>query len=347
MRRLKEPRKAPSTPGPARTSYTGYTDSRIPSTQRAGDADILVRGPNYVWNLLNTRGGRTPTAFEPKTRKAKKAKRRAPGNDTGLVLGVDPIGAISDAVEDTAQPQQSIFNRVGTYYARIAGPGARQFASVRSSAAGRTNRTGAKSTRPLATDDAASSGAPRATRTGESKVVSVPGVLQTQVLVDQATRGKPFAKVLTDPNSTWQPAATARPSSATKDPGNANPIPTGQATTGPPKWWTDYAMPLIDALKKGKAEPKERASKTAAQTRADVSALLGASPSPLTALDTGLVPSTSLAPATQTATSTKTCECPPKRQRRPSCRNPVVSRSTKGGVRTTKVRLLCQSSKRK
>lgn len=365
---------AAGAPAILRTNYTGYVDSRLPPTTRAGDADILVRGPNYVWSLLNTRGGRTPTAYEPKTKRSK-AKRRSPGNDVGLTLGIDPIGTASDAASDTVQPQQTIFNQLGIYYDRILGPGTRQYATKRPSAAGRTNRTGAKSTRPLDTDG---SGVARSARPGSPPIVSGPGywdtndwdtgyehgtdmdvLIRTGVNPGMLGRGRPksFEPVKTDPNSTWQPARTstqgektATPTKAptTKDPGNANPIPTGPATasTGPPKWWTDYVMPLIDALKKGKSEPKERTGKTA-KPSADTQALLGMSaPSsaiaPLTAVGTSLLPST------QTATSTTTCECPPKRKpRRNACRNPVISRLTKGGVRTTKVRIVCQPSKRK
>jgi len=47
----------------------------------------------------------------------------------------------------------------------------------------------------------------------------------------------------------------------------------------------------------------------------------------------------------------KRCKCPPKEKRKkdsePRCRNPVISREVVGDIKTTKVKIVCQPSKRK
>lgn len=66
-------------------------------------------------------------------------------------------------------------------------------------------------------------------------------------------------------------------------------------------------------------------------------------PTPLTAVNSGMI---GFVPP---STPTDRCNCEPQRKKRKSssCRNPVVSRTTHGDIRTTKVRLVCPPSKQK
>lgn len=53
-------------------------------------------------------------------------------------------------------------------------------------------------------------------------------------------------------------------------------------------------------------------------------------------------------PSSRRTSRTEECECAPKKKKRKKgCVNPVISRTTREGIRTTKTRIVCQPSKRK
>jgi hypothetical protein len=53
-------------------------------------------------------------------------------------------------------------------------------------------------------------------------------------------------------------------------------------------------------------------------------------------------------PSSRRGSRTDECECAPKKKKRKKgCVNPVISRTTREGIRTTKTRIVCQPSKRK
>lgn len=95
------------------------------------------------------------------------------------------------------------------------------------------------------------------------------------------------------------------------------------------------------------------APRTRAATRAAARSITTTRASPLTAVNPAVLTSTStgLGVATQTASQRqRDCDCGEKKTKtrtEPRCKNPVVSRTVRDGIRTTKVRLICPPSKSK
>ncbi len=67
----------------------------------------------------------------------------------------------------------------------------------------------------------------------------------------------------------------------------------------------------------------------------------------LTGFNTDPLSSASGKRATPTSKAECECEDKPKRKRKKGCVNPVISRTTREGVRTVKTRIVCQPSKQK
>lgn len=169
-------------------------------------------------------------------------------------------------------------------------------------------------------------------------------------LVDYSVPG------FTAPRTAGQAAGASRKTS--KSPGTAtSPQPTTPAPTAAPSTWFQvvwpYAEKFLQAVKPGPSTPKEKKPKAAAAPEA-VPTTSSSAPT-LTQFQDPVIPFASpytasfMQPRGEPSTQSKRCNCPtkPKKKRGPTCRNPVISKTTRDGVRTTKVQLICQPSKRK
>lgn len=164
----------------------------------------------------------------------------------------------------------------------------------------------------------------------------------------------PIAQPVHPGKPAYKPGAAAAARAAGKLSTGSNPVgaqraaqttrgSVGRGTVASPAN-VQFRLQRLDELLLQSILPRS-ASRAAARVQAVAQQVPRASsaPSPLTAVNSGglgFVP-----PQTQT----DRCNCEPKRKKRKesSCRNPVVSRTTHGDIRTTKVRLVCQQSKLK
>lgn len=179
------------------------------------------------------------------------------------------------------------------------------------------------------------------------------------------TKPPPFAVPTSypvgDPRATWTPKTTSRQGQKTTTktaalPGIAGPVTTSpssptsstssSATTfTPPKWWTDFAEPIIKMLQKPASTPRVKSPKPApASAPAVAQPAVSTITDPLTGLNTSMLPFLGGSPATRT----RECECAkPRKKGKKGCVNPVISRITRDGIRTTKTRIVCPPSKPK
>lgn len=199
-----------------------------------------------------------------------------------------------------------------------------------------TNRTGSGSTRPIDAIGpdpvAAASGGNQQPKSRADTVNAVAPVSAVQVATNAA-------------QATPRAQPQARPATARS---------TASATALRVSW--DPMRMLANALAPARnyAQATARAaSRVATQFRTAVNLGLpttlsrAGAPSSLTSLNPGLVASTLSQP--QPVPQEDPCQRsrPKKRDSKPRCVNPVISRTTRDGIRTTKVRLTCPQSKLK
>lgn len=213
-------------------------------------------------------------------------------------------------------------------------------------------RRGAAATRPLST-----AGASRTNRTGAraqlpSPVPSIPGTVRPGVSVPTGDPGRQGGALRTIPGISRGVVSAPAPRTS---PGSA---PAPRSTTGHLPDVLRVQLPDTESLLMRALSPRPTPARARAQARvvSPLRTTLGTnfSPAPpstapqLTASNSpllGLQPGASLAPESQTDRCR--CEKPKRKRSERRCRNPVISRTTRDGIRTTKVRLTCPPSRPK
>lgn len=279
---------------------------------RRGDAGVLVRGPF----------GGIPKAEEAWKKAARRRWWTGRTRDTGVYRGIGPIGGAIPGFGQLTFPggnpfwaSEYLFRKFPVRQ-RPAGVGRRGSAATRPlqpSAAGSTNRTGAAATRAAspANDAARDAG----------------------TVVRRTHAPSPL------PRPVMQPL----------------PAPSGRQVAGRVP---SIGTSPLEQLAQGAARALGQAARSA--TRAIASRLGGArvvnplpttlarlgTPPRLTASNSPLIESMGQAQP-QPLPQTDPCKRTARKQGKKRCKNPVISRTTRDGIRTTKVRLTCRQSKLK
>lgn len=128
------------------------------------------------------------------------------------------------------------------------------------------------------------------------------------------------------------------------------PIPTRSAQVSTPSRWKMSISTRAPTLEEQLRSAFRRVAPRVAVRGSDLATLLNAPGAPQTAALTGS--KTQLlgftGPQTLTRSKTDDCNCEGKKktkQSEPRCRNPVISRTTRDGIRTTKTRITCPPSR--
>jgi hypothetical protein len=131
-----------------------------------------------------------------------------------------------------------------------------------------------------------------------------------------------------------------------------NPFPVPGTSTVP--WWQSVLnSPLVGSLVQGLLTPAPRffPKSPGAQVVPPLPTTTSLTNSSLTPLNSPVLGfAQGLSPfAVPKEALARECKCPPKRKKsgKPACKNPVLSRVTRDGIRTTRTKIQCQPSKQK
>lgn len=285
----------------------------------------VVRGPNAHWETKAQEASRRGAIIDQGIRRSDTGfripfPRRVP-------ITTSYLGTLAMGIGDVVTAQQDAAIRARIRRQPILATNRRGAAAVRPvRAAGWTNRTGAASTR---VSTPASSPQPATQPRAQPQRADTRSVAQ---------------RAATSPRTQTASAPSARTSTSTR----TSPATRGAVPVAVPKFPL-HLMPGLPSLFRSPL-PGTR-SPTPSTAPSSPSPLLD----PLTQLNQGMLPSTLPMTFAQAQPDTKTrrdeCKCDEKKEkpkeRKPTCRNPVISRKVDGDILTTKVRLTCPQSRLK